>query len=65
MNTFIAAFIFFFVLAMVFRWVWNFFLRDFCMILLPPIDHPNAEEMEGLFDAYDKAYTDKKRGKKK
>jgi len=65
MNTFIAAFIFFFVLAMVFRWVWNFFLRDFCMILLPPRDHPNAEEMEGLFDAYDKAYTDKKRGKKK
>jgi hypothetical protein len=45
--------------------VWNFFLRDFCIVLLPPRDHPKAEEMEGLFNAYDKAFTEKKRGKKK
>ena len=61
MTFLISAFIFFFVVAIVFRWAWNIFLRDFCIILLPPRDDPRAEEMEGLFDAYDKAFTEKKR----
>lgn len=52
------------ILSIIFRWFWNFFLRDFCIIMLPPSDDPNADEMEDLFRAYDKTYTDKKRKKK-
>jgi hypothetical protein len=32
--------------------------------MLPPSDDPNADEVEDLFRAYDKTYTDKKRKKK-
>lgn len=49
------------ILSIIFRWFWNFFLRDFCIIMLPPSNHHSADEMEGLFDAYDKAFTEKKR----
>lgn len=65
MKTLFAILIVCWILSIVFCWVWNFFLRDFCIVLLPPRDHPKAEEMEGLFNAYDKAFTEKKRGKKK
>lgn len=51
----------FWLLAIVFRWAWNLFLRDVCIIMLPPSDHPNAEKMEELFRAYDGAFGDKKR----
>ena len=51
----------FWLLAIVFRWAWNLFLRDVCIIMLPPSDHPNAEKMEELFRAYDRAFGDKKR----
>lgn len=61
MKTILCFFIFFFVVAIVFRWAWNFFLRDFFIIMLPPRDDPRSDEMEGLFDAYDKAFTEKKR----
>ena len=61
MKTILCFFIFFFVVAIVFRWAWNFFLRDFFIIMLPPSNHHSADEMEGLFDAYDKAFTEKER----
>ena len=51
----------FWLLAIVFRWAWNLFLRDVCIIMLPPSDLPNAEKMEELFRAYDRAFGDKKR----
>lgn len=63
MKTLLCVFIFFFVVAMVFRWAWNAFLRDFCIVLLPDRDHRNAEEMEDMFKTYDEAYRDKKRKK--
>ena len=60
MKSIIAVLIVCWILSIVFRWVWNFFLRDFCIVLLPPRDYPKAEEMEGLFNTYDEAFTEKK-----
>lgn len=65
MTFLICAFIFFWVVSIVFRWAWNAFLRDFLIVILPPRDHPDSDEMEGLFDAYDKAFREKKRGNRK
>ena len=61
MEIIIIILIAFWLLAIVFRWAWNLFLRDVCIIMLPPSDHPNAGKMEELFRAYDGAFGDKKR----
>lgn len=55
------AFAFFWVLAIVFRWAWNEYLREFFTILLPPSDHPNADELESMHRDYDRAFGNKRR----
>lgn len=57
----IALIVFFYVVAAIFIWLWNIFLRDFFIALLPPSDDPKATEMEDLFRAYDSAFRRKKR----
>lgn len=61
METIAITFAIFWILAIVFRWLWINFLRDFLIVLLPPSDHPHADELESLHRDFDRAFGEKRK----
>jgi hypothetical protein len=61
MEFIVITFAIFWILAIVFRWLWINFLRDFLIVLLPPSDHPNAHELESMHRDFDRAFGEKRK----